>query len=88
MNIERIKLAYLAAKRSGMLRGAAAKLGLLILIVFVPGGLPLVLSAYIYERYKRVASTAAAHPPHATGAMGESVWEKVYRMLGHWEGRP
>ena len=77
---------YLDARRPEMWQGLAAKLGVLILIAVVPGGLPLALSAYLYQRSRRAASAAPAHRWHATVlGNGASALDKVYRTLGHWE---
>jgi hypothetical protein len=86
MDIKRILVDYLDAKRPEMWQGLTAKLGVLILIAVVPGGLPLALSAYLYQRSKRAASAAPAHRRRATAlGNGASAFDKVYRTLGHWE---
>ena len=87
MDIERI-YAYLNAKRPELLHGLTGKLALLILIALVPGGLPLALSAYIYQRSKRALSTAPDHRWHATVPTGESVSANSHSPLEHWERRP
>ena len=86
MDTKRILIDYLHAKRPEMWQGLAAKLGVLILIAVVPGGLPLALSAYLYQRSRREASAAPAHRRHATVlGIGASAFDRVYRTLGHWE---
>jgi hypothetical protein len=83
MDTKRILIDYLDAKRPEMWQGLAAKLGLLILIAVVPGGLPLALSAYLYQRSKRAEAGAPAHGRHATVLRnGASAFDKVYRTLG------
>ena len=89
MNTERMHVGDFDAKRSGALGGPGAKLALLILIALVPGGLPLALSVYIFQRSKRAAAAAPINRWHATALRaGASVFEKGYRTLGYWDRRP
>ena len=89
MDAERTHTDDLYARRSQALQGLAAKLAVLILIAVVPGGLPLALSAYLYQRRKRAVSTAPFRCWHAAALrVGASVFAKGYRTLGLRELTP
>jgi hypothetical protein len=89
MHTKRTHIDYLDAKRSEILQAFAAKLAVLILIAVVPGGFPLALSAYIYQRGKRSTSAAPVHRwPTRLFRAGASLIEKRYRALQHWKRAP
>jgi len=89
MDTKRTHTDDLYARRSQALRGLAAKLAVLVLIAIVPGGFPLALSAYLYQRSKRAVSAAPLRGWHATALrIGASVFARCYRTLGLRELTP
>ena len=71
------------------LPGVAAKLGLLLLIAFLPGGLPLALSLYICQRSKRAASSLPVHRWISTALRYDApVFGKDHRWFEQWERTP
>jgi len=86
MDTKRMHINYLDAKRPELVHGLAGKIALLILIVLVPGGLPLALSIYLCDRSKRAAALAPVRRWNAMAVRASaSVCERGYRALQHWE---